>query len=62
MEFPIYIDTISTGPQIVCLKGPDEELSQNDVFLSLNVVLILANSADPDRIMLHFFTICQSTI
>ena len=36
----------------------------NDVFLSLKVVVTLANSADLDKIMLYFtwvFTICQST-
>ena len=37
-----------------------------DVFLSLKVVLMLANSADPDEMQLYavfhlVFTVCQST-
>ena len=48
MDFPIHNDTkvaISMGLPILYLKG-----SQVDVFLPLKVVLILANSADPDEI------------
>ena len=44
MDFPIHIDTLSMGLPIVHF---------NDVFLSLIVVLILANSADPDE-MQHY--------
>ena len=50
--FPIHIDTTSMGLPILYFKGPQVEVSY-DVFLSLKVVLILANSADPDE-MQHY--------
>ena len=50
MDFPIHIDTI-------CMGSNPFKMSQNflyyDVFLSLKVVLILANCADPDE-MQHY--------
>ena len=48
MDFPIHIDTISMGLPIVYFKGSQVEFSklQYDVFLSLKIVLIIANSVD----------------
>ena len=48
MDFPIHFDTISMGLPILYLKG-----FLIIVSLSLKVVLILANSADPDE-MQHY--------
>ena len=59
MDFPPHIDTLSMGLPILSFKGSKVELRSYDIFLSLKVVLILANNAD-----LHFiwvFTVCQST-
>ena len=53
MDFPILIDTISMGLPIVYFKGSQEEFLNYDVFMSLKVVLILANSTDPDE-MQHY--------
>ena len=53
MDFPILIDTISMGLPIVYFKGLQVEFLNYDAFLSLKVVLILANSADPDE-MQHY--------
>ena len=41
------------GLPIVCFKGPQVDVSNYDVFLSLKFVLILANCADPDE-MQHY--------
>ena len=49
MDFSTHIDTISMGLPTVYFKGSQVEFSNDDVVLSLNVVLILANSADPDE-------------
>ena len=46
MDFTVYIDTISMGLPIVYNKGSQVEFS--NVFQSLKVVLIMANSVDPD--------------
>ena len=59
MNFPIHSDTKSMGLSIVYFKGSQVNFSKYDVFLSLKVVLILANSADPDFIWV--FTVCQHT-
>ena len=53
MDFPIHIDTISMGLQIVYFKGSQVEYLNYDVFLSLKIVLILANNADPGE-MQHY--------
>ena len=45
--------TISKGLPIVFFKGLQVEFVNYDVVLSLKVVLILANSADPDE-MQHY--------
>ena len=52
MDFPIHINTINMGLLIMYFKGLQVEFSY-DVFLSLNIVLNLANSADPDE-MQHY--------
>ena len=49
---PSHIDTISMGLSIVYFKGSQNFL-KNDVFLSLKVVLILPNSADPYEMQHH---------
>ena len=49
MDFLLHIDTISMELPIVYFKGSQEEFLNHDVFLSLKVVLFLANSADPDE-------------
>ena len=48
MDFPIHIDTTSMGLPIVYFKGAHFEFSKN-LLLSLKIVLILGNSADPDE-------------
>ena len=45
----MHIDTISMGLPIVYFKGHMYNFLNYDVFLSLKVVLILANSADSDE-------------
>ena len=47
MDFHICIDTISMGLPIV------KNFLNYDVFLSLKIVLILANSADPDEMQYY---------
>ena len=48
MDFPIHIDTISKGLSIGYFQGVTGIIVLNlDVFLSLKVVLISANSVDP---------------
>ena len=49
MDFPTHIDTMSIGLPIVYFKGSGYNFLYKGVFLSLKVVLILANSADPDE-------------
>ena len=50
----MHIDTISMGLPILYFKGSHVDFFlNNDVFLSLNVVLILLNSADPHEIQLY---------
>ena len=51
MNFPIHIDTTSMELPIVYFKGSQIEFSKllYDVFLSLKVVLIIANSVDSDE-------------
>ena len=53
MDFPIHIDTISMELPIVTFKGLMSKLLNYDVFLSLNFVLTLANSAEPDEMQPH---------
>ena len=50
MDYPIHIDTISMELSILCFKVLMIRISiYNSVFLSLKIVFILANSADPDE-------------
>ena len=49
MDFPIHIDTISMGLPIVCFKESQVEFINYDAFLTLKIVLTLANSAGPDE-------------
>ena len=53
IDFPIHIDTICMGLPIVYFKGSQVEFLMYDVFCSLKVVLIIANSVDPDE-MQHY--------
>ena len=53
MDLPKRTDTISVGLPILYFKGAQVKVLNYDVFLSLKVVLILANSADPDE-MQHY--------
>ena len=47
MNFPILIDTISMGYPFYILGGLRLKFQNFNVFLSLKIVFILANSADP---------------
>ena len=49
MDVPIHIVTASMGLPIVYFKGSQVNFSHYDVVLSLEAVLILANSTDPDE-------------
>ena len=52
-----------SGWSIVYIEGSRVIIFKNNVFLSLEIDFVLANSADPDE-MPHFiwvFTVCQST-
>ena len=49
MDFPIHIDTISIGLPIVYFKRSQVEFSKLSGISVPDVVLILANSADPDE-------------
>ena len=63
IEFPIKFDTVKSGWSIVYIEGSQVISSQKNIFHSLKIDFVLANSTDPDK-MLHlirFFTVCQST-
>ena len=49
----IYVDTISIDLSILYLMGCTSKFLFNGVFLSLKMVFILANSADPDEMPLY---------
>ena len=54
MHFLIHVNIISMGPPIVYFKGTQVRFFFHTMInLSLNVVLILANSADPDEMQHH---------
>ena len=60
MKFSIKLHAIKSGWSIVYIEGSQVMVSQNIVFLSLNIDFVLANSADSDE-MPHFtwaFTVC----
>ena len=63
-KFPIKFDTVKSGWPIVYIEGSQVIIVKN-IFLSLKIDFVLANSANSDE-MLHcafirVFTICQST-
>ena len=61
MDFSVHIDTLSMGVPIVYFMGSQIELKNclnYDVFVSLKVVFILANSEDPIE-MKHFNAACH---
>ena len=53
VDFPIHIDTISIGFSILHFKGSQVEVSEIWCISALKVVLIIANSVDPDK-MQHY--------
>ena len=62
MDCPIHIDTISMNLSIY----QRSKFINFNIFLSLNIIFILANGADPEKSGLkrHFiwvFTVCNST-
>ena len=48
MDFPIHIDSISIGLPIVYFRVHRQNFL-NQIFLPLNVILVLANCAVPDE-------------
>ena len=61
MEFSIKLHTIESEWSVVYIEGSQVIISKkNIVFLSLKIDFVLANSADPDEMLL--FTVCQSTL
>ena len=53
MDFSTHIDKLSMELPILCFKGSHVEVSNYNVFLSLKVVFIIANSLDPDEMQHH---------
>ena len=56
MGFPMHVDRISVELPILYFKGSQNfpwDIINYDALLSLNIVFIFANSADPDE-MLHY--------
>ena len=53
MDLPIHIATINMDLSILYFKGSQVKFHNINIFLSLNIVFILANSADPDE-MPHY--------
>ena len=52
VDYPIHIDTISMELSILYFEGLLVKISiKFDIFLSLKIVFILANSADPDEML-----------
>ena len=49
MDFPIHIDTIRMELPIVYFKGSQVDISKSWCVLFLKIVLVLANSVDPDE-------------
>ena len=54
MDYPIHIDTISKESSILYVKGLPVKISIK-WFISLHIVIVLANSADSDEI--HFIRV-----
>ena len=53
MDFPIQINTIRMGLSIIYFKESEVKIQNNYELQSLRIVIILANSVDPDE-MPHF--------
>ena len=53
MDFPIQINTIGEGLSIIYFMGSHVEISKLEVLQSFKIVLVVANSADPDE-MPHY--------
>ena len=53
MGFPIQIDSIRMGMSILYFKGSHVRIPNNERFLSLKIVFIVAYSAVPDEILHH---------
>ena len=49
VDFPIHIDSISIDLSILYLWGSKIEILHFNIFLSMKIYFILANSADPDK-------------
>ena len=49
----MHIDRISMGLPIVYFKGSQVDFLKYSVYLSLEIVFILANSAEPDEMQHH---------
>ena len=60
MDYPIHTDTIGLELSILYLKG--FKISINDVYLSLKIVFISANSADLDVFLTMKIVLSQQTV
>ena len=49
MDYPIHIDISSMKLSALYFKGSQLNLLNFNIFLLLKIVLILENSADPDK-------------
>ena len=59
VEFPIKFDTVRSGWPIVYIEGSQGIISKkNNVFLSLKINSVLANSIDCDELLLHLSLHC----
>ena len=66
MEFSIQLHTNKSGWSIVYIERTQVIISPKNIFLSLKITFVAANSADPDEmphnVAFHLvFTVCQST-
>ena len=57
MEFPIKFDTVKSGWFILSIEGSQVIIFQKVVFVSLKILFVSANSADPDE-MPHYAAFC----
>ena len=51
MDFPKRIYTIGIGWSILYFRDHMSKILNYDIFMPLNIVFILANSADPDEML-----------
>ena len=49
MEYPIKFDTVMSGWSFVYTEGSQVIIDKKNVFLSLKIDFVSANSADPDE-------------